>query len=117
MYVGTITDGIFGGISCWAAMFAPAFLCIWGALPFWKTDSPWVSKLLKGVATAAVGFIFTATIMIAESVAKTNVILCIIVACGSYAILYTKKVSAPLVIFIGGVVYLLVSFVIPITPK
>ncbi len=114
MYVGTVTDGVLGGIACWVAMFLPAFLTIWGALPYWNTNSPWVNKFLKGFATTAVGFIFTATAMITKSVAKSNIIACLCVACASYGILYTKKVSVPIIVFLGGIVYLLINLVTPI---
>ncbi|WP_078147443.1 chromate efflux transporter [Exiguobacterium sp. HVEsp1] len=74
-YLGTVINGVPGGILATVAIFLPAFLLILGALPFWDAlrHNPKVAGALIGVNAAVVGIliaafyspIFTSTVNVA----------------------------------------------------
>ena len=55
-------NGWLGGLICLLAIFAPAFLLVFGALPFWETlrRSPRTQAALAGVNTGVVGLLLAA---------------------------------------------------------
>ncbi|MGG1676457.1 chromate transporter [Neobacillus sp. NRS-1170] len=61
-YIGTIINGWKGGILATAAIFLPAFLLIFGTLPFWNTlrRNPKIKGALLGVNAAVVGILIAA---------------------------------------------------------
>lgn len=61
-YLGAIIDGWQGGLLATAAIFLPAFLLIYGALPFWDAlrQNSKVNGALMGVNAAVVGILIAA---------------------------------------------------------
>ncbi|MBV8937189.1 MAG: chromate efflux transporter [Alphaproteobacteria bacterium] len=65
-YLGTVMgpppNGWLGGLICVVAIFAPSFLLLIGALPFWDTlrRRPGVQSALRGVNAAVVGLLLAA---------------------------------------------------------
>jgi chromate transporter len=55
-------NGWIGGVVCLLAIFAPSFLLIFGALPFWQSlrHSPRTQAALAGVNAAVVGLLLAA---------------------------------------------------------
>ena len=64
VYVGAYLQGVFGAIVCFVALFLPAFLVIWGILPYWSKyrNNEYVAAIFKGVGATAVGFVFAAIV-------------------------------------------------------
>lgn len=63
-YIGTLTNGIAGGIVATIAIFLPAFLLIIGALPFWQllSANPKLRGAVVGMNAAVVGILGAAFI-------------------------------------------------------
>lgn len=61
-YLGTVINGVPGGLLATVAIFLPAFLLILGALPFWDAlrHNPKVAGALIGVNAAVVGILVAA---------------------------------------------------------
>jgi chromate transporter len=65
-YLGTVMkpwpNGVAGGLICLVAIFAPSFLLVAGALPWWNAlrRSQAVQSVLKGVNAAVVGLLLAA---------------------------------------------------------
>ncbi|WP_214842815.1 chromate efflux transporter [Exiguobacterium sp. s150] len=61
-YLGTVINGVPGGLLATFAIFLPAFLLILGALPFWNAlrRNPKVGGALIGVNAAVVGILIAA---------------------------------------------------------
>lgn len=61
-YLGTVINGVPGGILATVAIFLPAFLLILGALPFWDAlrHNPKVAGALIGVNAAVIGILIAA---------------------------------------------------------
>ncbi|MCT4781748.1 MULTISPECIES: chromate efflux transporter [Exiguobacterium] len=61
-YLGTVINGVPGGLLATFAIFLPAFLLILGALPFWNAlrQNPKVGGALIGVNAAVVGILIAA---------------------------------------------------------
>ena len=61
-YLGTVINGVPGGLLATFAIFLPAFLLILGALPFWNAlrRNPKVAGALIGVNAAVVGILIAA---------------------------------------------------------
>lgn len=61
-YLGTSIEGVLGGIIATIAIFLPAFLLLFGVLPFWdhiKSNS-YVDAFLKGISAGVVGILIAA---------------------------------------------------------
>lgn len=58
-YLGMTAYGVRGAIVATAAIFLPAFLLVWGALPFWNElrGKPRLQGVLNGVNAAVVGIL------------------------------------------------------------
>ncbi|MGX6442721.1 chromate transporter [Neobacillus sp. K501] len=61
-YLGTVMNGWQGGIMATIAIFLPAFLLIYGTLPFWNSlrQNPKINGALMGVNAAVVGILIAA---------------------------------------------------------
>lgn len=61
-YLGTVMNGWVGGVLATVAIFLPAFLLIFGALPFWDyfRRNPKVNSALMGVNAGVVGILISA---------------------------------------------------------
>lgn len=61
-YIGAIIGGVPGGLLAASAIFLPAFLLVYGTLPFWDTlrRNPKVKGALMGVNAAVVGILIAA---------------------------------------------------------
>ncbi|WP_062107342.1 chromate transporter [Bacillus niameyensis] len=61
-YLGTVMNGWQGGLIATAAIFSPAFLLIFGTLPFWDTlrNNPKMKGAIMGVNAAVVGILISA---------------------------------------------------------
>lgn len=61
-YIGTVTDGVFGGLFATFAIFLPAFLLVMGAYPFWSqlSQNPKLRGAVIGMNAAVVGILTAA---------------------------------------------------------
>jgi chromate transporter len=61
-YLGAVMDGWKGALLATIAIFLPAFLLIFGTLPFWNSlrNNPKITGALKGVNAAVVGILIAA---------------------------------------------------------
>lgn len=61
-YLGTVMNGWQGGLVATVAIFLPAFLLIFGTLPFWDTlrNNPKMKGAIMGVNAAVVGILISA---------------------------------------------------------
>lgn len=61
-YIGTVTDGVFGGLFATFAIFLPAFLLVIGAYPFWSqlSQNPKLRGAVIGMNAAVVGILTAA---------------------------------------------------------
>lgn len=61
-YIGAIMNGWWGGLFATFAIFLPAFLLVFGTLPFWNSlrQNPKMQGALKGVNAAVVGILISA---------------------------------------------------------
>ncbi|MCG3412972.1 chromate efflux transporter [Staphylococcus massiliensis] len=74
-YLGTAISGIPGGLLATIAIFLPAFLLLFGILPFWDAvkNNHHVKAVLKGVSAGVIGILITAFFTpIWTSTIKTN---------------------------------------------
>jgi chromate transporter len=60
--MGPQPNGWAGAIICLVAVFAPSFLLVFGALPFWAAlrGEPWAQSGLRGINAAVVGLLLAA---------------------------------------------------------
>ncbi|MGU3343791.1 chromate efflux transporter [Staphylococcus succinus] len=61
-YIGTSITGISGGLLATVAIFLPAFLLLFGILPFWDTikSNVYADGFLKGISAGVVGILIAA---------------------------------------------------------
>src|SRR5699024_11193920 len=61
-YIGTSIEGIVGGVLATFAIFLPAFLLLYGVLPFWDSikSNVYVNAFLKGISAGVVGILIAA---------------------------------------------------------
>ncbi|KRX03591.1 hypothetical protein PPERSA_04143 [Pseudocohnilembus persalinus] len=105
IYVGAIIDGVRGAILGWVFLFAPAFMMIWGILPFWDRyrNKQTIQKGLRGVSCVSIGFILSAVYSLYVSAGEQDQTTTTLIAIGSYVALHVYECRAPLVILCGGI--------------
>ena len=74
-YLGAVIDGLRGAVLATIAIFLPAFLLVFAALPSWGAlrTRPWAQRALRGVNAAVVGLLLAALVDIARAIASTFV--------------------------------------------
>ena len=72
-YLGATIDGFRGALIATVAIFLPAFLLMFAALPSWGAlrTRAWAGSALRGVNAAVVGLLFAALVDIARDLAST----------------------------------------------
>lgn len=72
-YLGATIDGLPGALIATVAIFLPAFLLVFAALPSWNAlrTHAWARSALRGVNAAVVGLLFAVLIDIARAIAST----------------------------------------------
>ena len=72
-YLGVLIDGARGALIATIAVFLPAFLLVFAALPLWGElrERPRARRALRGVNAAVVGLLLAALLVIARSIAET----------------------------------------------
>jgi chromate transporter len=102
-YLGSVYQGIAGGLVAWLGMFGPGTILIFGVVPFWARlrQLKWFKSVLNGVNAAAIGFIGAACVILYEGAVGTTADAMVFVLAGTLAVVY--GVSAPLVIIAGGI--------------
>ncbi|KAG2392156.1 hypothetical protein C9374_012408 [Naegleria lovaniensis] len=104
-YVGAvISKSIVGAFLCWIALFLPAFLLIWGILPFWSKyrEKEIVQKILFGINSVAIGFVYTAIFLLWKGSVHNNNLYSAATVVLSFTLLCVYDWSAPIVILTGG---------------
>ncbi|MDF2714844.1 MAG: chromate ion transporter family protein [Paenibacillus sp.] len=89
-YLGAMSNGIGGALVATAAIFTPAFLLVFGTLPFWNSlrRSAKVQAALTGIQAAVVGILLAAL----------------------YDPLWTTAIRAPIDFVLASVLYILLAF-------
>ena len=102
-YIGSVYQGIAGGLVAWLGMFGPGTILIFGVVPFWARlrKLKWFKSVLNGVNAAAIGLIGAACVILYEGAVGTTADAMVFVLAGTLAVVY--GVSAPLVIIAGGI--------------
>lgn len=61
-YLGYLSGGVWGAVLATAGIFLPAFLLVFGALPFWNhlKTNPYLQRALAGINAAVVGLLLAA---------------------------------------------------------
>lgn len=61
-YLGYLSGGAWGAVLATAGIFLPAFLLVFGALPFWNhfKNNPYLQRALSGINAAVVGLLLAA---------------------------------------------------------
>jgi len=74
-YLGAVIDGLRGAVLATIAIFLPAFLLVFAALPSWGAlrTRPRAQRALRGVNAAVVGLLLAALVDIARAIASTFV--------------------------------------------
>jgi chromate transporter len=74
-YLGAVIDGLRGAVLATIAIFLPAFLLVFAALPSWGAlrTRAWAQRVLRGVNAAVVGLLLAALVDIARAIASTLV--------------------------------------------
>jgi chromate transporter len=72
-YLGATIDGLRGALIATIAIFLPAFLLVFAALPSWNVirSRAWARSALRGVNAAVVGLLLAALVGIARDLAST----------------------------------------------
>lgn len=65
-YVGAVIDGFVAGLSAYIMIFLPAFLVVWGLLPYWQNHrgTHLAQLALQGISAVAVGFVATSAVQL-----------------------------------------------------
>ena len=73
VYLGALVDGLRGAVLATVAVFLPAFLLVFAALPTWGAlrERVWARRALRGVNAAVVGLLLAALVSIARAIAST----------------------------------------------
>ncbi|MCA1053692.1 chromate efflux transporter [Rossellomorea aquimaris] len=89
-YIGAVIGGIKGGLLATFAIFLPAFLLIFGALPFWDSlrRNPKIRGALMGVNAAVVGILIAAF----------------------YQPIFTSSINAPIDFALAALLFSLLSY-------
>jgi chromate transporter len=103
-YLGAVYQGVGGALLAFLGLFGPGVILIYAAVPFWARlrHNATFRAILSGVASASIGLIGAACVILWESAIKTAADAMI------FAIALTLNtafaVPAPIVVLVGGVV-------------
>ncbi|ACB61923.1 chromate transporter, chromate ion transporter (CHR) family [Exiguobacterium sibiricum 255-15] len=103
-YLGTVVNGLMGGILATLAIFLPGFLLVLGVLPFWDRvrGNKQVGRMLIGVNAAVVGILLAALYdPIFTSSVKTGIDFLIVF--GLFCLLRFYKQSPLRIVILGAV--------------
>jgi len=104
-FIGYLVAGLIGAVLAALAVFAPPYLIVLFGAPYYRrfAQNPQVKAFVQGVTAAAVGAIAGAAYILARRPLVDTAT--VIIALTTLAILmYTKKVSEPIVILAAGAV-------------
>jgi chromate transporter len=102
-FIGYLVAGLVGGAAAAVAVFAPPFLIVIFAAPYYRrfACNPQVKAFVQGVTAAAVGAIAGAAVILGRR-ALVDVTTVIIAVATFVALRWTKKVPEPVVILVAG---------------
>src|SRR5215468_8525000 len=98
-FIGYLVAGLLGGVAAGAAVFAPPFLIVILAAPYYRrfAANPRVKAFVQGVTAAAVGAIAGAVVILGRRALVD--VLTVIIACASlFILLKLKKIPEPVLI-------------------
>jgi chromate transporter len=103
-YLGFTMAGFPGSVLAYIASFLPCFLSIWAVIPYWVRlrQNPSVSKGLKGVSCAAIGFIYTAIYLMYKKTLSFAPLQATSTIMVTFGVLMIHDLSAPVLILLGG---------------
>jgi len=107
-FLGGCYAGLGGAVVAWLGLFAPGFLLIHAALPFWQTlrSSPAAQISLRGVNAAASGLVIAAVLMLYRHVStgpqQAIAIICYAVHHWIGPQYFGPKLNAPLTVLLGA---------------
>ncbi|MCI2255687.1 chromate efflux transporter [Domibacillus sp. PGB-M46] len=109
-YMGAVIDGWKGGLLATAAIFLPAFLLVFGILPFWDElrRKPAVQGALMGVNAAVIGLLIAAFYMPIWT-SSINRPLDFVLAAVLFSLLAHWKLPAWMVVIIGALAGILLD--------
>jgi chromate transporter len=104
-FVGYLVAGLAGGTTAAVAVFAPPFLIVIGAAPYYRkfARNPQIQSFVQGVTAAAVGAIAGAAVILARRAILD--VPSALIAAGAFLVLWKiKKLPEPVVIVVAGVI-------------
>lgn len=111
-YLGTVINGWQGGLLATIAIFLPAFLLVFGFLPFWVTlrNNPSIHGAWMGVNAAVVGMLVSAfyqPIWVSTIINEVDFVIAAIL----FSMLFYWKLPPWIVVVTGSVLGLIVSLI------
>lgn len=115
-FVGTIINGLFGGIVASICLFTPGLLLVFSVLPIlnYIKRSHYLLRFLKGVSVSAIGFIFTSAIILYKDICLDkslnlpNIILNTFNIAMCFYLLEIKNVNT-LLVLLFGIIYSIIT--------
>jgi chromate transporter len=104
-FVGYLVAGLAGGTTAAVAVFAPPFLIVIGAAPYYRkfARNPQIQFFVQGVTAAAVGAIAGAAVILGRRAIFDAPSA--LIAAGTFLVLWKiKKVPEPVMIAVAGLV-------------
>jgi chromate transporter len=115
-FLGTVAGvpaaGVIGGLLCLVAIFVPAFLLIWGALPYWDRlrQSASFRKALSGTNAAVVG-VLAAALYTPVATSSISTWIDVAIATAAFALLATRRVPPIVVVGLCAIAAQIVSVI------
>ncbi|ETO10365.1 hypothetical protein RFI_27011 [Reticulomyxa filosa] len=106
---GAVSFGIGGALLGWIGLFGPGTLLIFAFLPLWQYVHKWqwFRIALQGINASAIGLIFAGCVLLWNSAVQTHADACVAVLTGALVGIF--DVQAPIAIFVGAILGLLLS--------
>ncbi|CAK61895.1 unnamed protein product (macronuclear) [Paramecium tetraurelia] len=109
IFLGTHSMGIYGGVSCWVAIFVPSVLQIWGLLPHWSNfrKNIYLAKFKEGVISVAIGFLATAVYYGWVDACKYDLSTATVISFLSLVYVSLLNFNSPAVLTLGAALFII----------